>query len=502
MPVVLAHHWLHVQGHDTAVAHDLAAMHHGMPGRQWRAEHHRRDRIGKTAGIVDAVQVQREEVGAAARLQCADIGAAQHVGAAAGGDLQHLARAHERRPVRPQAGEQHGLPHFHLQVGGVVAGRAIDAESEPHAGLPVFAQRRDARSETHVGTRTMAHPDAASREDADLIVVHMHRMRVPHVGADPVQALHIFDRAHPMTLARVALLVEGLAQMRMQPHALRAGQRRLLTHQMGRDRKGRAGCKHDLQHSAMRRVVIAADHPFAVGHDGFLVLDAVVRRQPTPRLSKRHAAAGGDEAQADFLRGADLVIHPAAIAKQIGMIEHGGAAGQGQLGHADQGRGACRLRRASRPDAVMRAQPVEQASILRRRHVARQHLVQMVMTIHQARQQDLPGEIEHQVGARGQRLVGADLLDDAVAREQAAAPDLAAAGVHRHHHLGIVGKQRAHGRILNCRDRCCTSRARPGAAHGDVVVARRCRSAARSRRGTAGPARMRHCGRSGRRPGR
>jgi hypothetical protein len=69
----------------------------------------------------------------------------------------------------------------------------------------------------------------------------------------------------------------------------------------------------------------------------------------------------------------------------------------------------------------MAAQPRKQVIVLRGRQVARQCLVEVVMHVHKAGQDDLSRQIQHQVGAHRKLVHGADLLDDPVPREQAGA---------------------------------------------------------------------------------
>ena len=290
----------------------------------------------------------------------------------------------------------------------------------------------------------MAHAAAAPGEQAYLAVVHVHGMGVPDVRVQPAQFPHVGDRAQAEALLREARLVQRFAEMGVEPHPVAPRQRRLVAHQPLGHGEGRAGREHDAQHGAARGVVVAGDDPLAVGHDGRLVLDALVRRQAAPGLAERHGAARDHEPHADLAGRRDLVVHAAAVAENVGMVEGGGAAGQRQLRQAHQGGGARCLRRAARPDAVVRAQPVEQRGVLRGGQVARQRLVEVVVAVHQPGEQDLAGQVEHRVGGPRQALVGPDPLDEAVAREQAAAAQFAPFRVHGHHHLGAARNQRAH----------------------------------------------------------
>jgi hypothetical protein len=69
-------------------------------------------------------------------------------------------------------------------------------------------------------------------ELADLVIVHVDRVRIPDVVAEPSHGLHPGDRAQLVVLERVALLVEGLAQVRVHRHPVLAGEVRRLAEQV------------------------------------------------------------------------------------------------------------------------------------------------------------------------------------------------------------------------------------------------------------------------------
>ena len=96
-------------------------------------------------------------------------------------------------------------------------------------------------------------------------------------------------------------------------------------------------------------MVVFLDHADAVLEDRVFVLHAIVRRQAAFRLAERHAAARDREADAEFGGSGDLIVDLAAVLKDIGVIEHRGAAGQSEFGAADQHRGAGVFRRSAPP---------------------------------------------------------------------------------------------------------------------------------------------------------
>ena len=72
------------------------------------------------------------------------------------------------------------------------------------------------------------------------------------------------------------------------------------------------------------------------------------------------------------------------------------------------------------------------------RDVAGENLVEMMVAVDQARQQNMARQIEDAVRRCGQACSRTDLLDDAVAGEQAGVAQLAPLTVHGHEHVGIL----------------------------------------------------------------
>ena len=96
------------------------------------------------------------------------------------------------------------------------------------------------------------------------------------------------------------------------------------------------------------------------------------------------------------------------------MIEDRRAPGRRQFSEPHERGPAGRFRRTAGPDPVVGAQPRKQVIVLRSRQVARQRLVEVVVDVHKAGQDDLPGEIQHQVGRWWKLVRQADQLDDSM----------------------------------------------------------------------------------------
>ena len=164
--------------------------------------------------------------------------------------------------------------------------------------------------------------------------------------------------------------------------------------------------------------MVSLDDPPGVVEDRRFVLDAAIRRQPAPGLAQGHGAARGVEPHADLLGRRDLVVDPAAVREDVGVIEDGSAAGRGELGEANEGAPARRLRSPAGPDRVVDPEPGEQVDVLDCRERAGQRLVEVVVGVHEAGQQDLAPHVQHDVGVPRQLLGRADLLYDPIPDEQ------------------------------------------------------------------------------------
>ncbi len=129
-------------------------------------------------------------------------------------------------------------------------------------------------------------------------------------------------------------------------------------------------------------------------------------------------------------RGGDLVVQPGAVREEIKMVGGGGAAREGQLGQGGLGGGEDILRVQARPDRVERGQPVEEVGILGGRDGARQGLVEMVMGVDQAGQDQVAGQVEDFIGLVGQTGSCPYLFDEAVANKKTTVGNLPLVVIH------------------------------------------------------------------------
>ena len=85
----------------------------------------------------------------------------------------------------------------------------------------------------------------------------------------------------------------------------------------------------------------------------------------------------------------------------------------------------------------MGPKPGEQVDILTVRERASQRLVEVVVGVHEAGQQDLARHVQHDVGVPRKLRGGADLLDDPISDEQTGIVEFAAPVVHCDQDFGV-----------------------------------------------------------------
>ena len=78
-------------------------------------------------------------------------------------------------------------------------------------------------------------------QDAQLLVIEVDAVGIPHILANPAQALHIFQRTDTLALEHEVFLILGLTQVGVQAHAVLPGQNGAFTQQVSRDGEGGAG---------------------------------------------------------------------------------------------------------------------------------------------------------------------------------------------------------------------------------------------------------------------
>ena len=262
----------------------------------------------------------------------------------------------------------------------------------------------DARRMLELGQ--WATPQPAAGEAADLGVAHVHRVGEPDVARDPAEPVHPLDRAHPEALERVALLVEGLREVGVEAHAPRAGERGGLAQEVGAHGERRARREDDAGHrprqGSWKRSMTRSESSRMKASSS----TASSGGQAPLRAADGHRPAARVEADADLARRLDLHVHRVAAPEEVRVVEDGRAAREQQLGEADQRAQAGRLRVDAGPRRVLRGEPVEEAGVLGGGEGAGQRLVEVVVRVDEAGQDDLAREVEHHVGGRRQLAVG------------------------------------------------------------------------------------------------
>jgi hypothetical protein len=277
----------------------------------------------------------------------------------------------------------------------------------------------------------MRDADAGPRQPGNLGSVKMHAVREPDAVMQPPDFLKIVER--PVAKARDAEfgLVLRLREVRVQPHAAPPRQHRRLAHQRRGHGERRTWRQRDLYIRVVAGLVVPVDHRLAVGQNGIFVLHDAVRRQPAVALRQVHRAARQHRADAEPLRDRDLdvdrVVQPGR--KHVVVVGGRGAAGEQQLSHRDRRGTLQRRRRQPRPHRIQRAQPAEQLAVQRRRRRPRQCLVEVMVRVDQAGNDDVRAGPECPHVGRGRFAAGRYAFDDPPA-------------LHDDATRGVVGKNR------------------------------------------------------------
>ena len=176
----------------------------------------------------------------------------------------------------------------------------------------------------------------------------------------------------------------------------------------------------------------AVDRICAGGHDLVDGLDHAVRGQPTVLLAQVHRATRGVKTQADGLRRDDLGReHVATLFREdVVVVGAGGAPREGQPAE----RAGCRHVHGvlvdARPHGIQRGEPLEQGVISG--EAASQPLIEVVMSVDQARGEDAAASVDDLGSVRHRRIdLAVDDIRDPIAVEyDGPGGDLTVAGVH------------------------------------------------------------------------
>ena len=157
------------------------------------------------------------------------------------------------------------------------------------------------------------------------------------------------------------------------------------------------------------------DEPFAVRQDHVRRLDGRLRRQAAVVLPERHGTAGEGGPHAQLADRPDLnvdgVLH--AVREEVVVVRGGGAAGEQQFRERNGGGQLQVPRLEPRPHGVQVLQPREQRGVGHRTPGAGERLVEVVVRVDQARQQDVTAGVERLLAGCGRLLAGGqDLGDD------------------------------------------------------------------------------------------
>ena len=260
----------------------------------------------------------------------------------------------------------------------------------------------------------MADADPRPAQPLDLARIEVDPVRDPGAGREPARLFQKIDRAHAERLDAVNVLVERLAEMRVQPAIVALGESRRSFHHPLRHGERRAGGERDADHRAGFWIVKQPQHALAVFEDGLRVLHDRVRLKTAVLLGNAHRSARDRHPQAELYRLLDFDVDGAfqARSEQIVMVSGGRAAGEQEFDERHPDRDAKRLGGHAAPDALHGDQPGDELLADPIGVGAGQRLVEMMMRVDEARQHDVARGVERDVPRSVRRLAASDAFDD------------------------------------------------------------------------------------------
>ena len=113
---------------------------------------------------------------------------------------------------------------LHRQVRVLVAGRAVDPETDSRPGPDEILDPARPRTQAHVARGAVGHAGVRLGDAVDLGVAQVDPVRVPDVVPSPAKVLHQLVRAPAELLDAEALLVQSLGEVRVQSHLVATGE--------------------------------------------------------------------------------------------------------------------------------------------------------------------------------------------------------------------------------------------------------------------------------------
>ena len=190
--------------------------------------------------------------------------------------------------------------------------------------------------------------------------------------------------------------------------------------------------------------MIVFDDALGISEDGLFAVHKGIRRQSTLGYAEGHRAACGMEAESHLVRGSNFVVQASAVWEKIQVVGGSGASRQSEFGERRLRGSEDVFGAQARPEGIERGQPGEEIGVLGGRDGARQGLVEVMVRVDEAWQDDVIGEVEHDIGRGGQCTRRADLLNEAITNKQTTIADLPLVIIHGHN-IGVLNQQRRHG---------------------------------------------------------
>ena len=142
----------------------------------------------------------------------------------------------------------------------------------------------------------MAHSDLMAAQPRAVLGGEMHPMGNPRAWLKPMAVLQPVNRPIAEFLNAKILFVPGFAQVGMQAAVVALSHFGRSPHQFPGNRERRTWRQNNLRHGSRSGIMIALQHPFAIGKNSFAILhyslgrDCAVPHRPFQRASRNNRA--------------------------------------------------------------------------------------------------------------------------------------------------------------------------------------------------------------------
>ena len=113
----------------------------------------------------------------------------------------------------------------------------------------------------------MRHPAVVFGEHIDLFLIDLNRVGEPHILANPINGLHVSDRAMAKLLQAELFLILCFREVGMEVDPMFSRQSGRFPHQVSGDAERGTRRKNNLSHGPRFCIMVALDYSFAVRQD-------------------------------------------------------------------------------------------------------------------------------------------------------------------------------------------------------------------------------------------